>query len=445
MKIRKGFDIRLTGEAQKTLVGITSRYYASKPVDFTGVVPKLLVKEGDPVKAGSPLYFDKYNEKVFFTSPVSGKVSEIRRGEKRLLLEVVVEADGLGEHIDFGKEDPGSLTREQVTQKMLGSGVWPVLRQRPFGTIPKPGSAPRGIFISAFDTAPLAPDSIFLITGHEKAFQTGIDALKKLTDGIVHLSISADNASLEFFSRFSGAELHRFSGPHPAGNTGTQIHCIEPVNKGETVWTLRPQEVLTIGRLFLSGFYDATRVYALTGSMALRPAYYKTLAGASVEEMIHENISEGNLRIISGNVLTGRKIERDGFTGFYDAQVTVIPEGNYHEFFGWALPGMNKFSFYGQFLSKLLPGRKYRLDTNMHGGERAFVITGKYERVFPFDIYPMQLLKAILAEDIDLMENLGIYEVLEEDFALIEFIDTSKTDIQSIIRKGLDLVRKETT
>jgi len=445
IRIRKGLDIKLQGEARRETIGITPKTFASKPTDFPEVFPKLTVQEGDSVLAGSPLYHDKNRELVLFTSPVSGTVKEIRRGEKRRLLEIIIATDGADRRIDFGKADPALLSREEITGKLLESGIWPVLRQRPFNIIANPADMPKAIVIPAFDSAPLAPDFNYLVEGNQEAFQAGITALGKLTSGKIHLNVAVHPDPSPVFLQARGVQINRFAGPHPTGNVSTQISRLDPINKGEVIWYLRPQEVLTIGRLFLTGTYDATRIYALTGPMVKKPAYYKTFSGACIHDMVDHNIIPGNPRFISGNVLTGTRIDANGFAGFYDSQVTVIPEGNHHEFLGWAMPGWNKFSFYRQFLSFLTPGKKYSLDTNLNGGHRAFVITGKYEQVFPFDIFPMQLLKAMLAEDIDLMENLGIYEIDAEDFALIEFIDTSKTEIQKIVAQALELVRKETT
>jgi Na+-transporting NADH:ubiquinone oxidoreductase subunit A len=276
-----------------------------------------------------------------------------------------------------------------------------------------------------------------------RAFQTGTNALAKMTGGKVHLVLNGSTASSHVLTGTSGVEISTFSGPHPAGNTGVHIHHIDPVNKGEKVWYVNLQDVVAIGNLFIEGIYRPERIIALTGSEVVKPQYYKTLSGSSVDPLVTGNVTQGNLRYISGNVLTGTKIPADGYLGYYDSQVTVIPEGNHYEFFGWVMPGAKKFSFYSIFLSKLLPAKDYKLDTNLHGGERAFVLTGQYEKVVPMDIYPMQLFKAILAEDIDAMENLGIYEVAEEDFALCEYICPSKIEIQSIVRKGIDLMMKE--
>lgn len=445
IKIKKGLDIQLVGEADNVMVTISPEAYASKPTDFIGVSPKVLVQEGEEVKAGTPLYFDKHRDQIIFTSPVSGTVKEVKRGAKRLLLEIIIEPGKTNEYIDFGKDDPNTVTRDQIVEKMLKSGVWPVIRQRPYSVIAKPDNDPKAIFISSFDTSPLAPDYNFIVEGQAREFQAGVEILRKLTSGKVHLDIPDNTATSPVFLETKGVEIHRFAGPHPTGNISTQVSRIDPINKGDVIWYLRPQEVLMIGRLFLSGTYDATRIYALTGPMVKNPVYYKTLAGASIDEMVKGNVEEGNLRFISGNVLTGTKISREGFAGFYDSQITVIREGDYFEFFGWATPGLDKFSFYKQFFSWMQPRKRYKLDTKLHGGERAFVMTGQYEKVFPFDIFPMQLIKAIMVDDIELMEDLGIYEIDTEDFALIEFIDTSKTEIQTIVRDGLELMRKETT
>ena len=440
--IRKGLDIKLLGGAEKTIKEIPTKVCAIKPPDFHGIFPKLLVKEGDEVKAGTPLFYNKYKENILFTSPVSGKVREIRRGAKRVLLEVSVDAAPDQEFVDFGAADPNSLDKAAIVEKMLKSGVWPFVRQRPYSIIANPDDDPKAIMIPAFDSAPLAPDFDLIVEGQEVDFQAGVDALKKLTGGKVYLNIS-DKQSSQVFNNAKGVEINTFSGPHPAGNVSTQISRISPLNRGEVVWYLRPQEVLSIGRLFTQGKLDPSRIIALTGSEIEKPVYYKTIFGASISGMTDGNVKDGKLRYISGNALTGTKIEKTGFVGFYDSQITVIPEGDHSEFLGWAMPRINKFSFYYTFLSWMMPRKKYRLDTNYNGGERAFILTGKFEQVFPLDIYPMQLVKSIMIEDIDQMENLGIYEVDEEDFALCEFISTSKINLQKTVREGIDLMIKE--
>jgi len=444
IKIKKGLDIPLKGAAGKIFTRAPAPgTYAVKPADFHGIFPKLTVKPGNRVKAGSPLFFDKNNPGVLFTSPVSGKVQSINRGERRRILEVIVESDSTIEYESFRKADPDDLSREEIKDSLLKSGLWPCIRQRPYSIIANPDDTPQAIYISAFDTAPLAPDMDFVVQDREAGFQAGINAIKKLTDGIVHLNINSDYPASPVFTRAEKVQINKFTGPHPAGNIGIQIHHLNPLNKGDLVWYLGPQDVITIGQLFLTGKYDASKVIALTGSEVIKPVYYKFINGASIEPLVKDNVHEGSLRYISGNVLTGKCIYPDGYIGYYDSQVTVIPEGNHHEFMGWLSPGFKKFSFHRSFFSWLMPKKKYEVDTNLHGGKRALMITGNYERVMPMDIFPMQLIKAIIVEDIDLMEKLGIYEVAEEDFALVEFIDTSKNDIQEIIRKGLDIMRKE--
>jgi Na+-transporting NADH:ubiquinone oxidoreductase subunit A len=310
--------------------------------------------------------------------------------------------------------------------------------------VANPGDKPKAIFISGFDTAPLAPDYNFIMDNIPLSlFRTGITAITLLTGMKINLVLNGKEKVPAFLSEMPGVEISYFSGPHPAGNVGVHIHHLAPLNKGELVWFINLQDVIAIGRLFDEGKYYPERIVALAGSEVIYPRYYRMLSGSSVANIVKENVKPGRLRYISGNVLTGTKISEGGFLGYYDSQVTVIPEGDHFELLGWAAPGAAKYSFYRAFLSSLLPLKSFTVDTNLHGGERAFVLTGQYEKVMPMDIYPMQLFKAILAEDIDLMENLGIYEIAEEDVALCEFICPSKTEIQSIVRKGLDLMIKE--
>jgi Na+-transporting NADH:ubiquinone oxidoreductase subunit A len=442
--IKKGLDIRIKGKAEKTFAGeVNPTRYGVKPTDFPGLTPKLNVKEGDRVSAGSPLFHDKIRPEIQFVSPVSGKVVSISRGDRRKLLEVIVEKSG-DEFVDFGKADPSALTRDMIIETLLISGLWPVIRQRPYHIIAHPADLPKSIFISGFDSAPLAPDYNFIMNNSPAAtFSSGITALGKLTQGKINLILNGTGDTSGLLKSTSGVELSRFSGPHPAGNVGIQIHHLDPINKGEIVWFVNLQDVIAIGRLFEEGVYRHERIIALTGSEVLRTHYFKVRSGASVSSLVNDNTRPGNLRYISGNILTGTKIESTGFLGYYDSQITVIPEGDHFEFFGWMKPGINKFSFSKTFASRLFPRKSYTLDTNLNGGERAFVMTGQYEKVVPMDIYPMQLLKAILAEDIELMENLGIYEIAEEDFALCEYICPSKIEIQSIVRRGIELMIKE--
>lgn len=413
IKIKKGLDIHLAGEASKQIERFEPTLCAIKPTDFIGIRPKMDVSEGDYVKTGSVLFHDKNNEKIVFTSPVSGKVKAIVRGEKRAVLQVVVESDGKNEAIDFSDIN-------NPIDKMLCSGVWPMLRQRPFATTANPSDVPKHIFISMFDTAPLAPDNDFIIENQYDALTAGINALARLTDGNVYINVNHD---ILLNNLPDNIVITKFEGPHPAGNIGTQINALSPINKGETMWYCYPQDVITIGNLFLTGKYDSRRIIAMTGSAMKNPHYYRTQIGADITPLL--NIDE-NARVISGNVLTGNNITGNNFLCFHDTQVTVIPEGNHYKLFGWIRPVFKRFT-----------------DTNTNGDTRPYIMTGQFEKVFPFDIYPLQLIKACLAKDIDEMENLGIYEVDSEDFALCEVIDTSKTAIQQIIRDGLELIRKE--
>lgn len=444
IKLKKGLDIRLSGKAQKILAGeVHPGLYGVKPVDFPGLVPKLSVRPDDTVLAGSALFFNKMMPEIRFTSPVSGVVKNIVRGERRRLLEIVIEKKG-NDYVSFGKADPDSLNRDKITERLLESGLWPVIRQRPYHIVANPHTRPKAIFITCMDSAPLAPDYSFIMENISgDLFRTGIRALSKLTDGKIHLIPDGRAETPDFITQQPGVEVTCFIGPHPAGNVGVHIHHIDPVNKGEFVWFVNLQDVVTIGRLFAEGIYKPEKIIALTGSEVINPQYYRVLSGGSIAPLVTGNVKPGDLRYISGNVLTGSKIENDGYIGFYDSQITVIPEGKYFEFFGWAKPGINKFSFSRTFLSSVFRRKEYREDTNYHGGERAFVVTGQYEKVVPMDIYPMQLLKAIIAGDIEMMENLGIYEIAEEDFALCEYICPSKTEIQSIVRKGIELMIKE--
>ena len=444
IKIKHGLDIKLKGAAEKIVsTARSTTTYAVKPTDFPGIVPKLTAKPGDKVKAGTTLFFDKVYPEFRFASPVSGVVKAVNRGERRRILEVVVESQGEIQYEDFKAEDPASLNREEVMNKIQEAGLWPVIRQRPYAVIARSKNEPRDIFISGFDTSPLAPDMDFILKDQVSEFQSGINALKKLTKGKIHLSLNAQYPPADTLTQAKGVEFHYFKGPHPTGNPGVQINKIGPVNKGETVWVVQPQDVIMIGRLFEKGVYDASRVIALTGSEVKNPRYHKVIGGTSIEPFTNDNVKDGELRYISGNALTGSKISKIGYLGFYDSQITVLPEGNYFEFLGWGLPGLKKYSISRSFMSWLPGQKKYTIDTNLKGGLRPFVITGDYEKVFPMDIYPMQLLKAILVDDIEKMEQLGIYEVAEEDFALCEFICQSKIEIQSIVRQGIELMIKE--
>jgi len=472
--IRKGLDIPMDGAAELRLTDARSiTTYAVKPTDFVGLTPRLVVEEGHMVRVGDALFVDKRDERIRFTSPVNGCVKAIVRGEKRKLLEVVVEADykSAGSMGSDCKSSPTSTmqTAEEIKEAMLRWGLWPMLRQRPFGTIAKPDDKPKAIFVSAFDSTPLAPDYDFVLQGREEWFKKGLQALAKLTDGKVHVCFRPNQNIAKQLNNLTTEQLttHYIKGPHPSGNIGTQIAQIDPINKGEVVWTMNAQDVAVLGELVATGVYRPEKVIAVAGPQTNNPHYYRIWSGACMESIVAAQVPNvdypkmetvaTNYRIISGNVLSGTQIAIDGFIGAYDSMITLLPEGNQPEFMGWLMPGLKKFSFSRTFLSGFMPKstfkpfgiqsprfeRFWRYDTNLHGEERPFVVTGEFEKVFPFDIYPLQLIKACLIGDFDLMENLGIYEVEPEDFALCEFIDTSKTDIQTIIRNGLELARKE--
>ena len=440
IKLCKGLDIRLQGEAAKTIVNASqSAEYAVSPLDFEGVTPKMLVKVGDTVEAGSPLFFDKKRPEIIFTSPVSGTVAAVNRGEKRKILSVVVTADKEIAYKQFPSLDLTKASREQIIELLLESGLWTMFVQRPYGVVASPSDKPKAIFVSAFDSAPLATDYDFALAAEQQSLQAGFDVLGRLTDGKVHLSYNACGQ----VPQIKGVELHAFKGKHPAGNVGVQINHISPINKGEKVWTLNIQDVAILGRLFLTGKVDMTRVIAVAGSCVAEPKYYRVVAGASVESILGGKLSNEHARVISGNVLTGRNVGKEGFLGVNANMITAIPEGDTYEMLGWAMPRFNKFSVSRAYLSWLMPWRKYNLNTNMNGGERAFVMSDTYGKYLPMDIYPVHLIKACLANDLDKMENLGIYEVIEEDLALCEFVCPSKIEIQQVLRNGINLMMKE--
>ncbi|NJN26544.1 MAG: Na(+)-translocating NADH-quinone reductase subunit A [Cyclobacteriaceae bacterium] len=448
LKLKKGFDINLSGKAEKKLAACDQpKTFALKPTDFVGIQrPKVMVAVGDTVKAGTPLLFCKMMEEVKYCAPVSGEIIEIKRGDKRKLLEIIILADKeiVSEpYKKFSAAEIQQAEKSELVNLMINSGVWPNIIQRPYGVVANPADTPKSIFVSTFDTSPLAADISFVLKGEEKFFQAGIDMLKKLTPGKVNIGVNAD-VSQDTFSRINNAEIHPVSGKHPAGNVGVQIHHIDPIAKGDLVWTVSAYGVAQIGKLFLEGKYDASKVIALAGSEVKNPQYYKTYTGACINKFVEQNVTGDEVRFVSGNVLTGEKIKSDGYLGFYHQQVTVIPEGTHSEFLGWILPTTKKLSFHRAFgLLSFMNGNKkeYVVDTNMMGEHRAFVQTGVFEKVTPMDILPTYLIKAILAEDFDEMESLGIYEMIEEDIALCEFVDVSKNNLQQLLREGLTLIK----
>ena len=443
IRIKKGLDIKLKGEAEKvTEQALASNMYTIKPEDFHSIIPKLSIKIGAKVKAGEAVFYNKANEDMKFPSPVSGEVVDIIRGEKRKILAIKISADKDQQFVDFGKKDPKAMKADEIKSHLLAAGCWPFIKQRPYDVIAKPSNNPKAIFISGYASAPLAADYNYVLAGKEKELQAAVTALSKLTSGSVHVSVGKnDNSPLAGLDNIS---LHKVSGPHPSGNVGTQIAKIDPVNKGEVVWTINPQDLVIIGELLLTGMFNAERIIALAGSSVASPKYYTTKIGATIVSLVDGKLQGDNNRIISGNVLTGTAKSLKGSLGYYDNMVTVIPEGNDYEMFGWNLPVFNKISTSRALtFSWLFPNKKYDLNTNTNGEHRAFVVTGNYEEVFPLDIYPMQILKACMYKDLDEMEALGMYEVAPEDFALTEFVCVSKQPHQKIIREGLDLMLKE--
>jgi Na+-transporting NADH:ubiquinone oxidoreductase subunit A len=444
VRINRGYDIKLIGAAAAQCVDLpVSDLVAVKPSDFRGVVPKLLVKVGDEVQAGQPVFFDKNREELKFPAPVSGEIVDIVRGEKRRILEVRILPDKSNvKYVDYGKSDPSKMDRGAIIERLLESGAWNYLRQRPYGVIANPQDEPKAIYVSCFDSSPLAPDMDYVLSNEADNFRAGLEVLRVLSGNKLNLGVRPGQ-TVPGASEMSGVTVHTFNGPHPAGNVGIQIHHTDPVGAGETVWTAAPQDVVIIGRLFTEGHYNPTRVVAAAGSCLSEPKYYRMICGQQLSTFLNDQIKDDNCRIIQGNILTGAKSSKEDFLSFYCNQVTVIPEGNHYEFLGWLMPGLNKLSLSRTFFSWLNKNKKYNLDTNLHGEERNFVMTNQYEQVLPMNIYPVFLLKSIMARDVERMEQLGIYEVIEEDLALCEFVCTSKIDVQQIITEGLEYMRTE--
>ena len=443
--LKKGLDLPINGVAtQNTKKVIVPDVVAVKPTDFRSLVPKLLVREGDKVLAGTPVLADKMSQNILFASPVSGTVTEVVRGEKRKLLEVRIKADAEQEYVDYGVKKVADMTAEQIKEALLAAGLWPALTQRPYGIIANPEVKPKAIFVSAFSTAPLAASPEYALIDDLEHIQTAINALGKLTDGGVHFSLNSANYSGTPFHRIENVIPHTFTGKHPAGNVGVQIHHISPIRKGETVWTVSLLMLAAIGKLFNTGKYDVRRKIAVTGPKAINPAYVEGYPGIAIKDVAEFYNASENLRFVSGDVLTGTNVGADGYLGFFDNQITILEEGDKYELLGWAKPVRCKlFSASRTYFSWLTPNKKYDMDTNLHGGPRAFVVNDVYGKVLPMNLFPVHLLKACLANDIDGMEKFGIYEVLEEDLALCEYVDPSKIYIQQIITDGIALMLKE--
>ena len=441
IKLSKGLDIHLQGKAEEKKIQLKSNgKYALMPDDFEGVTPKVVVKVGDKVKAGDALFVNKQFPQVKFASPVSGTVREVVRGERRKVLCIKVDADAQQEFTDFGKRDVSSLSGEQVINALLEAGLFGYINQLPYAVSTNPETMPKAIFVSALRDKPLAADFEYEVKGQEQDFQTGLTALSKIAK--TYLGVGVNSA----LKGVKDAEVYVFDGKCPAGNVGVQVNHIDPVNKGEVVWTIGdPSVVLFIGRLFNTGKVNLTRTVALCGSEITNPAYVDMLVGEELSTLLSNSYDASkSVRIINGNVLTGKPTTKEGFLGAHSSEITVIPEGNdADEMLGWILPRLKQFSVNRSYFSWLCGKKAYALDARVKGGERHMIMSGEYDKVLPMDIYGEYLIKAIITGDIDRQEALGIYEVAPEDFALAEFVDSSKLELQRIVREGLNILRKE--
>ncbi|MBQ7414343.1 MAG: Na(+)-translocating NADH-quinone reductase subunit A [Prevotella sp.] len=440
IKLRKGLDINLQGKAEEKRIELKSNgQYALVPDDFEGVVPKVVVKEGDKVKAGDALFVNKQYPEVKFASPVSGTVREVVRGERRKVLCIRVEADAQQEQVDFGKKDVTKMDGKAVVVALLEAGIFGYINQLPYAVSTNPSQLPKAVFVSALRDMPLAADFEFEVKGQEGDFQTGLTALSKIAKTYLGCGVHSS------FENYQNVEVTVFDGPCPAGNVGVQVNHLDPVNKGEVVWTVEPTVVLFIGRLFNTGKVNLRRTVALCGSEVKAPAYVDMLVGEELSTLLSNSYdADHHVRIINGNVLTGKVTTKEGFLGAHTSEITVIPEGDdADEFAGWIMPRFKQFSVNRSYFSWLCGKKKYALDARVKGGERHMIMSGEYDRVLPMDIYGEYLIKAIIAGDIDRQEALGIYEVSPEDFALAEFVDSSKLELQRIVREGLNILRKE--
>lgn len=446
-RLKKGYNIQLEGEAENRVINLPIHTYAVQPGDFRGIrpIPKMLVEVGDEVSAGDALFFDKGNPDILYCAPVSGEIIDIKRGDKRAIAQVIILADKEQRHKTLPAIDPFNVNRSDLVAYLMSSGFWPHINQRPFDVVADPDVVPRDIFISTFDTAPLATDLNRVVEGHEDAFQFGLNVLSRLTSGQVHLGLDARGDSPHHaFANAQAVKKHWFNGPHPSGNVGIQIHHVAPIKSKDIVWTLTVEDVIALGYLFIKRQYRPERLVAVTGNSLSDHYYVRTSLGAKIGEMVAGmDVDATTNRFISGDVLSGTNAGKDGFLHARDNQITVIPEGKTYEMFGWLLPSMDRPSVSYTYMGHLFPNLKYDVDTNTHGERRAFVQTGQYESMLPADIYLQHLMKAILTNDVELMEGLGILELSEEDIALCEFACTSKQPLQKILRDGLDMMREQ--
>lgn len=464
INLKKGFDINLMGEAvmpYSEIEQVRSTTYAMKPKDFVGImpIPKIVPEVGTHVKAGDPLFFDKKRPEVMYAAPVSGEFIEIRRAEKRSIAEIVILADKEGvQYREYKVPNLAEASRAELVGFLLDSGAWPFIRQRPYNTVADHNDTPKAIFVSTFDTAPLAPDLNLAVQGKEEAFQKGLDVLNCLASD-VHLGLDGRNKPADAFANAKGVHRHEFTGQHPAGNVGVHIHHIDPINSGDIVWYLDVHGVILLGTLFTKGIFDTERVIALTGVEIPEPRYVRVHQGINlstffenVDYEVTETISspEGKktitketVRVVSGDLLTGTKVKKDGFLGFFDDQISTAKEGDHYELFGWLVPQTGHPTISRTFPNGFFPDVKYPADTNTNGEKRAFVVSGQYESVLPMDIFPQHLMRAIQANDYERMEGLGLLELSEEDIAICEYVCTSKQPLQQILRKGLDMMREQ--
>ena len=440
IKLKRGLDIPFEGRATETIGSVRRpAVYHIVPDHFAGIKPKLLVKEGDLVKAGSPLFHDKKFEEMFFTSPVSGKVVAIVRGDRRKVMSIDIEADETIAYQTFDKtQDPKGL--------LLYSGLWSLIKQRPYDCIALPNKTPKAVFISTFDTAPAAPNYEWVLKGQLTDLQAAVSQLATIAP--VYVGIQAGAKAIEF-RELKDCTLFEVAGPHPAGNVGVQINHVLPIAKGETVWTINVQDLAIIGRLFTKGIVDMQKLVALTGPLAANPQYYRVLPGMPVSAVFGCNVQSGEpVRYVAGNPLSGHQVGLDEMISVYDNQFTALDEGSEtHEFMGWLIPRFGDFNASctdpAKPLQRLFGQKEYNWDARLKGGRRAIIVSGEYDKVFPMDIYPEYLIKAMIAGNLDRMEQLGAYEVAPEDFALCEYVCTSKMPLQAIVRAALDNLKNE--